>query len=105
MIAIATEGIAEMPTYFCITATKSPDLTASSPPCATIDDALMGANIMLGNGAASVWIVDGDGNLILPADQVTLRLNALDPALSVAAVDNNAISKPAASLPLPPLPS
>jgi hypothetical protein len=36
---------------------KSPDLTASSPPCATIDDALMGANIMLGNGAASVWIV------------------------------------------------
>ncbi len=32
---------------------------------------------MLGNGAASVWIVDGDGKLVLPADQVRLRLNPL----------------------------
>jgi hypothetical protein len=37
---------------------------------------------MLDNGAASVWIVDGEGNLILPADQVRLRLTPLDSAAS-----------------------
>jgi hypothetical protein len=30
---------------------------------------------MLGNGAPSAWIADSDGNLVLPADQVRLRLD------------------------------
>ena len=64
-----------MPNYFFVTPAAIPGRTATSPPCATIDEALRGANFMLGNGAASVWIVDGEGNLILPADQVRLRLN------------------------------
>jgi hypothetical protein len=52
-------------------------VTTRSPHYTTVDDALRGAAFMLGNGAASVWIVDGDGKLVLPADQVRLRLNPL----------------------------
>jgi hypothetical protein len=67
-----------MSNYLLVTPAATPGVTASSPPCATIDEALSGADFLLGNGAASVWIVDGEGNLILPADQVRLRLNPLD---------------------------
>ena len=42
---------------------------------ATIDEALTEAASELSNGFAFVWIVDGDGNLILPADQVKARLD------------------------------
>jgi hypothetical protein len=41
---------------------------------ATIDDALREAEFELSGGAAFVWIVDGEGRLILPADQVKARL-------------------------------
>jgi hypothetical protein len=41
---------------------------------ATIDDALREAEFELSGGAAFVWIVDGEGHLILPADQVKARL-------------------------------
>jgi hypothetical protein len=44
---------------------------------ATIDDALKEAQFELSGGAASVWIVDGEGRLILPADQVKARLEQL----------------------------
>jgi hypothetical protein len=64
-----------MPNYFFVTAATTPGRTASSPPCETIDEALRGANFMLGNGADSVWIVDGEGNLVLPPEQVRTRLN------------------------------
>jgi hypothetical protein len=64
-----------MPNYFFVTAAAIPGRTASSPPCTTIDEALRGANFMLGNGADSVWIVDGEGNLVLPPEQVRVRLN------------------------------
>jgi hypothetical protein len=63
-----------MPEYFFIAATETPTYVARSRPCATIDDALRGANFMLGNGAPSVWIVDSYGKVVLPAEQVRLRL-------------------------------
>jgi hypothetical protein len=75
-----------MSTYLVVTPAAAPGVTARSPPCGTIDEALRDADFVLGNGAASVWIVDGDGNLILPADQVRLRLNPLDSAAGEPAV-------------------
>jgi hypothetical protein len=74
-----------MTTYFFVSATTTLGRGASSPPCATIDDALRGANFMLGNGAAAVWIVDAKGDLILPADQVKIRLSKVDFRLRGAA--------------------
>ncbi len=65
-----------MTRYFFVTAALIPGTTASSPPCDSVDEALRGAHFMLGNGSESVWIVDNDGNLILPADQVRLRLSS-----------------------------
>ena len=41
---------------------------------ATIDEALTEAASALSNGLAFAWIVDGNGNLILPPDQVKARL-------------------------------
>jgi hypothetical protein len=41
---------------------------------ATIDEALREAEFELSGGAAFVWIVDGDGHLVLPADQIKARL-------------------------------
>jgi len=71
-----------MPEYFFVTAMTAPIRTARSRPCATLDNALRGANFLLGNGAASVWIVDSDDNLVLTAEQVKLRLQR--PLLSQA---------------------
>jgi hypothetical protein len=71
-----------MPEYFFVTATTTPIGTARSRPCATLDNALRGANFLLGNGAASVWIVDSDDNVLLTAKQVRLRLK--QPILSQA---------------------
>jgi len=42
---------------------------------ATIDAALREAEFELSGGAAFVWIVDGDGNLVLPSDQIKARLD------------------------------
>jgi hypothetical protein len=69
-----------MPEYFFVTAMPAPSGVARSRPCATLDNALRGANFMLGNGAASVCIVDSDDNLVLTAEQVRLRLK--QPTLS-----------------------
>jgi hypothetical protein len=68
--------------YFFISSTAVPAKRASSRRCDTIDEALRGATFMLSNGAASAWIVDGRGNMILPADEVRQRLNSpvADPA-------------------------
>ena len=64
-----------MTVYFFVVPDGPPGVAKSSPPCASLDDALRGARFMLGNGAPSAWIADGDGNLVLPADQVRLRLD------------------------------
>ena len=71
-----------MTEYFFVTAVTTPIGIARSRPCATLDNALRGANFLLGNGAASVWIVDSDDNLVLTAEQVKLRLQR--PLLSQA---------------------
>ena len=41
---------------------------------ATIGEALREAEFELSGGAAFVWIVDRDGHLVLPADQIKARL-------------------------------
>ena len=46
---------------------------------ATIDEARREAEFKLSGGAAFVWIVDGDGHLILPADQIKARLDQANP--------------------------
>ena len=43
----------------------------------TVESALRTADAILGNRAESVWIVDRDGNLILPADQVNPPMSSL----------------------------
>ena len=69
-----------MPQYFFVAVAAAPSRAARSRPCGTIDEALRGAKFVLANGAASAWIVDGDGALVLPAAQVKSRLEALDGA-------------------------
>jgi hypothetical protein len=59
-------------TYFLTSATKW-KASASEFSYPTIEAALGAADVILGNGADSVWILDQEGKLILPADQVRLR--------------------------------
>jgi hypothetical protein len=75
-----------MPNYFFVTAAATQGRTTTSPPCATIDEALRGANLMLGNGAESVWIIDGGGNLVLPSEQVKSRLSPQELSATESAV-------------------
>jgi insertion element IS1 protein InsB len=75
--------------------TLSPDprgVPVSSPPCATIVEALRGAKLMLGNGAVSVWIADATANWLCPP---RLRLDSFQLAT---------VGEPR-STPAPPLPS
>ena len=60
--------------YFVHAATNAgiPVVKASR---ATVDEALREAEFELSGGAAFVWIVDDDGHLILPADQIKARVN------------------------------
>jgi len=44
---------------------------------ATVADALTGASELLDDGVPAVRIVDSGGKLILPADQVSLRLHPM----------------------------
>lgn len=50
----------------------------SSPAYATVEDALQGARFLLDSGAESAWIVDSDGGILLPAEQVLSRLGAMN---------------------------
>jgi hypothetical protein len=62
-----------MPEYFFVTAMAATIGTARSRPCATLDNAFSGANL-LSNGAGSVWIVGSDDSVVLTTEQVRLRL-------------------------------
>jgi hypothetical protein len=42
---------------------------------ATVADALRSVDELLGDGVPAVCIIDNEGNLILPADKIRLRLN------------------------------
>ena len=43
----------------------------------TVEAALRAAEVILGKNAELIWIEDREGNLILPADQVRLRVSSL----------------------------
>jgi hypothetical protein len=47
----------------------------NGPAYATVEDALAAASELVNEGAKAVRILDDEGNLILPPDQVRLRLN------------------------------
>ncbi len=64
-----------MLTHYLVTTKSEQGVKTDHKHFATIDEALHGASAMLGEGAPSVWIVDSDGNLVLPDDQVRVRLN------------------------------
>jgi hypothetical protein len=61
--------------YIVHAATKVGRPVARAASHATIDTALGEAEAALTSGSALVWIVDGEGNLILPPDQVNVRLD------------------------------
>lgn len=69
-----------MITYFVVTAATTPGIPVIGPPCPSIEKALCGAKSLLGDGAVTAYIVDSDGNLVLPADQVRIRLKLSDSA-------------------------
>ena len=61
--------------YFVHAATCVGRVVVKAASHATIDEALSEAVSALGSGSAFVWIVDGEGNLVLPPDQVKARLD------------------------------
>ena len=67
-----------MPTSYIVTTKSAHGAKTSNARYATIDDALRSAKVLLENGAPSVWIINSSGDLILPADQVRLRLDKID---------------------------
>ena len=60
---------------YLVTSVTRLTTSASERSYPNIEAALRGADAILGKGADSVWIEDREGNLILPADQVRLRLS------------------------------
>jgi len=64
-----------MPTCYLVTTKSAEGAKTSNARYTTIEGALDRASLLLGNGEHSVWIIDGAGNLVLPPDQVRLRLN------------------------------
>ena len=75
-----------MITYFVVTAATTPGVPVIGPPCRSIEKALCGAKSLLGDGAVTAYIVDSDGNLVMPADQVRIRLMLPESALRRRAV-------------------
>lgn len=61
--------------YIVHASTRVGRAVARTASHATIDKALEEAAVALTSGSAFVWIVDGDGNLILSPDQVNARLD------------------------------
>ena len=67
-----------MPTGYLVTTKSAHGAKTNNTRYATVDDALRSAKVLLEDGAPSVWIVNSSGDLILPADQVRLRLHKID---------------------------
>jgi hypothetical protein len=61
--------------YFVHAATSVGRVVVKAASHATIDEALGEAAVALSAGSAFAWIVDGEGNLVLPPDQVKVRLD------------------------------
>jgi hypothetical protein len=64
-----------MPKCYFVSTHSAAGAKQSGIRYATVEDALSGASEILGNGGVAVRIVDNEGNLILPHDQILLRLN------------------------------
>ena len=64
-----------MPKIYFVHAATDVGVPVVKASRATIDEAIREAEFELSGGAAFVWIVDDDGHLILPADQIKARLN------------------------------
>jgi hypothetical protein len=65
---------AKMSTIYLVHAATSAGIPVVKASRATRDEALRDAEFELSGGAAFAWIVDGEGHLILPADQVKALL-------------------------------
>ncbi len=65
-----------MAPYYFVTASRTPDGIKFSPAHELFEDALEDADLLLGGGAISAWILDRDGTLLLTAEQVKLRLKS-----------------------------
>ena len=63
-----------MSTIYFVHAATSAGIPLVKASRATIDEALREAEFELSGGAAFAWIVDEEGHLIVPADQVRVRL-------------------------------
>jgi hypothetical protein len=64
-----------MSTIYFVHAATSAGIPVLKASRATINEALREAEFELSGGAASAWIVDEEGRLILPPDQVRARLD------------------------------
>ncbi len=67
-----------MSTSYLVTTKSAHGARTSNTRYATVDDALRSAKGLLERGAPSVWIINSSGDLILPADQVRLRLHEIN---------------------------
>ena len=67
-----------MSTRYLVTTKSAHGAKTSDARYATVDDALRSAKGLLECGAPSVWIINSSGDLILPADQVRLRLHEIN---------------------------
>ena len=63
-------------TYFLTSATRR-TTSGSEFGYPTVEAALRAADAILAKDAELIWIEDREGNLILPADQVKLRVRSL----------------------------
>jgi len=63
-----------MTSQFLVIAKSAAGAKTANARYATVSSALQSAKALLADGAPSVWIIDSGGNLILPPDQVRLRL-------------------------------
>ena len=70
-----------MPTSYLVTTKSEHAAKVSKARYATVDDALRCAKVLLEDGAPSVWIISSQGDLILPADQVRIRLHEIEGAI------------------------
>ena len=73
-----------MPKIYLVAAKFAQGVGTTNARFATVADALLSASELLANGVPAVCIFDSEGNLILPADQVRLRLNPTSGYVRVA---------------------
>jgi hypothetical protein len=67
-----------MRTNYLVATASTHGAKTSNARHATVGDALRSAEVLLEDGAQSVWIVNSSGDLILPADQVRVRLRDIN---------------------------